>query len=43
MDVAQEAIAKWAKDSGQRRIDVEVRLTGEVRGGKDPQVWPEDE
>ncbi|GLX41338.1 hypothetical protein Sros01_74110 [Streptomyces roseochromogenus] len=41
VDAVQAAVAAWAAESGQRRIDVEARLTGVVRGGKDPQVWPE--
>ncbi|MFE1558892.1 hypothetical protein ACFW6V_28410 [Streptomyces sp. NPDC058734] len=41
VDEVQEAIAAWAEESKQRRIDIEARLTGEVRGGKAPQVWPE--
>ncbi|MET9607310.1 hypothetical protein ABZZ17_19875 [Streptomyces sp. NPDC006512] len=40
-DAVRVAIGAWAAESGQRRIDIEARLTGEVRGGKDPQVWPE--
>ncbi|MFF4429718.1 hypothetical protein ACFYZ4_11180 [Streptomyces sp. NPDC001513] len=37
------AISHWAGESDQRRFDIETRLKGEVRGGKDPQVWPESE
>ncbi|MEU8943602.1 hypothetical protein OHU17_37980 (plasmid) [Streptomyces goshikiensis] len=40
MDAVQAAVVAWAAESGQRRIDVEARLTGVVCGGKDPQVWP---
>ncbi|MFE2252088.1 hypothetical protein [Streptomyces lavendulae] len=41
VDAVQAAVAAWAAESGQRRIDVDARLTSVVRGGKDPQVWPE--
>ncbi|MFZ3492268.1 hypothetical protein ACODT5_03325 [Streptomyces sp. 5.8] len=40
-DVVREAIAAWAGESGQSRINIEGRLKGEVRGGKGPQIWPE--
>ncbi|MFD4865314.1 hypothetical protein [Streptomyces sp. NPDC058412] len=43
VDTVRAAISHWAGESGQRRIDIETRLKGEVRGGKDPQVWPEGE
>ncbi|MEU8779864.1 hypothetical protein [Streptomyces sp. NPDC048606] len=43
VDAVRAAVGVWALKSGQRRIDVEARLTGTVRGGKDPQIWPEAE
>ncbi|MFD8951981.1 hypothetical protein ACFV0B_24350 [Streptomyces xanthophaeus] len=43
IDAVREAIDAWAQESGQRRIDIETRRKATVRGGKDPQVWPEAE
>ncbi|MFD3679865.1 hypothetical protein [Streptomyces sp. NPDC058613] len=40
-DTVRGAIDRWAQESGQSRLDVEARLRGEVRGGKNPQVWLE--
>ncbi|MCX4546646.1 hypothetical protein [Streptomyces sp. NBC_01565] len=43
IDSVRAGIDTWARESGQRRIDIETRLKGTVRAGKDPQVWPDAE